>query len=338
MSYLMLLTKTSETPLTETLESATEMLQTSVSGAAAGGVGRISWIIMILLIFLTLLSVTVLTLLQIKIWKQQQTLHERTWKRQQSLYGMLNAITGQLQRMENGRYDYRESGNGFISHTSHVDFTEKSPDRNSEWQNQKEDDDYFLDEEEDIQEENRDFGNEDTWKVGRDFQDEDAGKAGRNFQDRDTWKDPSPKKEISADEASEREEPDQETAKVEAKEPEPYPISGVKVSESSNYNPNAPATLEEIPEEEAVFLLYSDGTVRPNEQQFDRFNNSSYYASHDFQRVFQFRNRKGGKINMKNRKAVKCLKAEKPARVSTSSQNGCLSIAEKGILLAEERR
>ena len=43
MSHLMLLTKTSETPLTETLESATEMLQTSVSGAAAGGVGRISW-------------------------------------------------------------------------------------------------------------------------------------------------------------------------------------------------------------------------------------------------------------------------------------------------------
>lgn len=33
MSHLMLLTKTSETPLTETLESATEMLQTSVSGA-----------------------------------------------------------------------------------------------------------------------------------------------------------------------------------------------------------------------------------------------------------------------------------------------------------------
>lgn len=54
MSHLMLLTKTSETPLTETLESATEMLQTSVSGAAAGGVGRISWVIMILLTFLTL--------------------------------------------------------------------------------------------------------------------------------------------------------------------------------------------------------------------------------------------------------------------------------------------
>ena len=125
---------------------------------------------------------------------------------------------------------------------------------------------------------------------------------------------------------------------MEAKEPEPCPISGVKVSETSNYNPNAPAILEKIPEEEAVFLLYSDGTVRPNEQQFGRFNNISYYASHDFQRIFQFRNRKGGKINMKNRKAVKCLKAEKPARVSTSSQNGCLSIAEKGILLAEERR
>ena len=75
MSHLMLLTKTSETPLTETLESATEMLQTSVSGAAAGGVGRISWVIMILLTFLTLLSVIVLTLLQIKIWKQQQALH-----------------------------------------------------------------------------------------------------------------------------------------------------------------------------------------------------------------------------------------------------------------------
>ena len=43
-------------------------------------------------------------------------------------------------------------------------FIEKAPDRNSEWQKQKEDDDYFLDEEEDIQEENRDFGNEDTWK------------------------------------------------------------------------------------------------------------------------------------------------------------------------------
>ncbi len=343
MSHLMLLTKTSEIPLTETLESATEMLQTSVSGAAAGGVGKISWVIMILLIFVTLLSVIVLTLLQIKIWKQQQALHERTWKRQQTLYGLLNKISGQLQCMENGRYDYRESGNGFISHTSHVDFTEKSPDRNSEWQNQKEDDDYFLDEEEDIQEENRDFGNEDTWKAGRDFQDEDAGKAGRNFQDRDTWKDPSQKDldmtfHTEKGTETETKNRDQETAKVEAKEQEPCPISGVKVSESSNYNPNAPATLEEIPEEEAVFLLYSDGTVRPNEQQFDRFNNSSYYASHDFQRVFQFRNRKGGKINMKNRKAVKCLKAEKPARVSTSSQNGCLSIAEKGILLAEERR
>ena len=331
MSHLML--------LTETLESATEMLQTSVSGAAAGGVGRISWIIMILLIFLTLLSVIVLTLLQIKIWKQQQALHERTWKRQQTLYGMLNKISGQLQCMENGRYDYRESVSSPISH---ADFIEKAPDRNSEWQNQKEDDDYFLDEEEDIQEENRDFGNEDTWKAGRDFQDEDAGKAGRNFQDRDTWKDPSQKDldmtfHTEKGTETETKNRDQETAKVEAKEQEPCPISGVKVSESSNYNPNAPATLEEIPEEEAVFLLYSDGTVRPNEQQFGRFNNSSYYASHDFQKIFQFRNRKGGKINMKNRKAVKCLKAEKPARVSTS-QNGCLSITEKGILLAEERR
>lgn len=159
MSHLMLLTKTSETPLTETLESATEMLQTSVSGAAAGGVGRISWVIMILLTFLTLLSVIVLTLLQIKIWKQQQALHERTWKRQQTLYGMLNKISGQLQCMENGRYGYRESVSSPISH---ADFIEKAPDRNSEWQKQKEDDDYFLDEEEDIQEENRDFGNEDT--------------------------------------------------------------------------------------------------------------------------------------------------------------------------------
>ena len=48
MSHLMLLTKTSETPLTETLESATEMLQTSAR--AAGGAGRIPWVIMILLI------------------------------------------------------------------------------------------------------------------------------------------------------------------------------------------------------------------------------------------------------------------------------------------------
>lgn len=198
-------------------------------------------------------------------------------------------------------------------------FIEKAPDRNSEWQKQKEDDDYFLDEEEDIQEENRDFGNEDTWK---DPSQKDLDMTFHTKKGTET----------------ETQNRDQETAKVEAKEPEPCPISGVKVSESSNYNPNAPATLEEIPEEEAVFLLYSDGTVRPNEQQFGRFNNSSYYASHDFQRIFQFRNRKGGKINMKNRKAVKCLKAEKPARVSTSSQNGCLSISEKGILLAEERR
>ena len=317
MSHLMLLTKTSETPLTETLESATEMLQTSAR--AAGGAGRIPWVIMILLILVTLLSVIVLTMLQIKIWKQQKTLHERTWKRQQTLYGMLNAITGQLQRIENGMYGYRESGNSPILHTSHADFTEKSPDRNSEWQNQKEDDDYFLDEEEDIQEENRDFGNEDTWK---DPSQKDLDMTFHTEKGTET----------------ETKNRDQETAKVEAKEPEPCPISGVKVSETSNYNPNAPAILEEIPEEEAVFLLYSDGTVRPNEQQFGRFNNSSYYASHDFQRIFQFRNRKGGKINMKNRKAVKCLKAEKPARVSTSSQNGCLSISEKGILLAEERR
>ena len=63
--------------------------------------------------------------------------------------------------MENGRYGYRESVSSPISH---ADFIEKAPDRNSEWQKQKEDDDYFLDEEEDIQEENRDFGNEDTWK------------------------------------------------------------------------------------------------------------------------------------------------------------------------------
>lgn len=152
-------------------------------------------------------------------------------------------------------------------------------------------------------------------------------KENRDFGNEDTWKDPSQKDldmtfHTKKGTETETQNRDQETAKVEAKEPEPCPISGVKVSESSNYNPNAPATLEEIPEEEAVFLLYSDGTVRPNEQQFGRFNNSSYYASHDFQRIFQFRNRKGGKINMKNRKAVKCLKAEKPARVSTSSQNG----------------
>ena len=314
MSHLMLLTKTSETPLTETLESATEMLQTSVSGAAAGGVGRISGVIMILLTFLTLLSVIVLTLLQIKIWKQQQALHERTWKRQQTLYGMLNKISGQLQCMENGRYGYRESVSSPISH---ADFIEKAPDRNSEWQKQKEDDDYFLDEEEDIQEENRDFGNEDTWK---DPSQKDLDMTFHTKKGTET----------------ETQNRDQETAKVEAKEPEPCPISGVKVSESSNYNPNAPATLEEIPEEEAVFLLYSDGTVRPNEQQFGRFNNSSYYASHDFQRIFQFRNRKGGKINMKNRKAVKCLKAEKPARVIESQNGYC--VKEKGILLAEERR
>lgn len=133
----------------------------------------------------------------------------------------------------------------------------------------KENGSYFLDEEEDI-------------------------------QDDDTWKDQMRKNEKSGGAASESEEPDQnmvlspeekaaaETKKEEqknttvlVKETESYPLSGVKVKEATHYNPEAPAALEEIPREEAVFLLYSDGTVRPNERQFGMFNNSSYYANHD---------------------------------------------------------
>jgi len=110
-------------------------------------------------------------------------------------------------------------------------------------------------------------------------------------------------------------------------------ITGLRVNDSSYYNQSSRVRLDDIPVKDAVFLLYSDMTVRPNEEQFNAYNNAAYYTGHDFTMIFDFQDKEGYQLDM--RRPFKCLKVERPAKV-TKSKNGYI-LEEKGILIAEER-
>ena len=55
-------------------------------------------------------------------------------------------------------------------------------------------------------------------------------------------------------------------------------VTGLKVSGVSYYNQREPVSLQELPRDEAVFHLYSDMTVRPDEKVFYVFNNSAFIS------------------------------------------------------------
>lgn len=82
-----------------------------------------------------------------------------------------------------------------------------------------------------------------------------------------------------------------------------------------------------------MFCLYSDMTIKPNEKQFQGFNNAFYYINHDFAMLYEFEDREGYTVEL--RRPVKCLELLKPAVVS-NSQNGYV-LKEKGVLIVEER-
>lgn len=113
----------------------------------------------------------------------------------------------------------------------------------------------------------------------------------------------------------------------------PYPLCGLRVNSSSYYNQNSPVSLDEVPEQEAVFILYSNMTVMPNNRLFNVYNNASYYTNNDFTMIFDFEDKEGYQVDM--RRSLKCLKVARAATV-INSQNGYL-LEERGILIAEER-
>lgn len=113
----------------------------------------------------------------------------------------------------------------------------------------------------------------------------------------------------------------------------PHLTTGLRVNDSSYYNQSSRVRLDDIPVKDAVFILYSDMTVRPNEEQFNAYNNAAYYTGHDFTMIFDFQDKEGYQLDM--RRPFKCLEVERPAKV-TRSKNGYI-LEEKGILIAEER-
>lgn len=112
-----------------------------------------------------------------------------------------------------------------------------------------------------------------------------------------------------------------------------YPIAGLRVNVSSHYNLHSPVNFDEVSIQDAIFILYSDMTVQPNNRQFNVYNNASYYTTHDFNMIFDFEDREGYPVDMEH--SLKCLKVAKHATV-INSKSGYL-LDEKGILIVEER-
>jgi hypothetical protein len=91
--------------------------------------------------------------------------------------------------------------------------------------------------------------------------------------------------------------------------------------------------LREMPQEDALFLLYPDMTVCPAPGQFRIFNNGAYYINNNFDKIFDFQDQNGRELNLS--RAMQCLKTAENALVC---QNGSeYTLSRKGILIAEER-
>lgn len=135
--------------------------------------------------------------------------------------------------------------------------------------------------------------------------------------------------------------PEKRPEKKENEKPAPYLpcrdkpriLCGLKVSRATHYNPSGPVRFEEIPSEEALFLLYSDMTVGPDPRLFHIFNNVSYYRTNDFFLIFDFLDQEGRILDLS--KSMKCLSTAENALVHRNSNEYTLS--RKGKLIAEER-
>ncbi len=114
---------------------------------------------------------------------------------------------------------------------------------------------------------------------------------------------------------------------------QPCFLCGLKVTQASHYNPEGTVILREIPREEAMFLLYSDMTVRPDPRIFHIFNNVSYYRTNDFFMIFDFLDQEGRILDLS--RSMKCLRTAENALVHRNSNEYTLS--RKGKLIAEER-
>lgn len=110
-------------------------------------------------------------------------------------------------------------------------------------------------------------------------------------------------------------------------------VAGLKVNNASYYTQSRRVRLDDISMENAFFILYTDMTVRPNEQQFNVYNNAAYYTRYGFTKIFSFQDKEGYRLDMRG--SIKCLRVDSPAKV-TKSKNGYI-LEEKGILIAEER-
>ena len=110
-------------------------------------------------------------------------------------------------------------------------------------------------------------------------------------------------------------------------------VTGLKVSGVSYYNQREPVSLQELPRDEAVFHLYSDMTVRPDEKVFYVFNNSAFYINLDFTRLFDFLDQEGRPVDMQH--PMKCLRVERPALVTGGMCH--YRLLERGVLIVEEK-
>lgn len=117
---------------------------------------------------------------------------------------------------------------------------------------------------------------------------------------------------------------------------EPVVLSGVQLKKGSYYSQKE-VWLEEIPVQEAIFLLYSDGTVKPNKRSFRGYNKASYYQSNDFGWLFEMRDADGGEIVFRQGIALKCMQLQRPALVRKEPGGKDYQLKQKGILLVTER-
>lgn len=113
-------------------------------------------------------------------------------------------------------------------------------------------------------------------------------------------------------------------------------LSGVQLKKGSYYSQET-VWLEEIPVQDAVFLLYSDGTIEPNPRQFRGYNKAFYYQDHDFGLLFQMEDTDGREIIWNQGKFLKCLRVQQPAVVRKEAGTKDYQLKQKGILVVQER-
>lgn len=113
----------------------------------------------------------------------------------------------------------------------------------------------------------------------------------------------------------------------------PAPLYPIKTSSSVNYNPLLPVQFLKTSEEDAVFTLWNDLTIRPSEVCFLGYNSSAYYSSNRFQNAFDFIDPHGSPVDISKAKSIKLSKVTRYASVSLHTDG--IYLQKKGKIKVE---